>query len=258
MRSVPLLATLALAACAPPSDTGTVRVDPASVSAPSVPLASLDTMRVVVLGNSIAAGYGLPRGRADAFPTLVQARIDSLGWPFHVEAAAVSGSTTAGGLARIDGAMAGTGEGAALGARRGEVAILVVELGGNDVMRFVPPERTRANLTAIVARAQAASPDLRVLVAGLDLPGGFRHPLLDAYRAAFTTAADSAAGVTVLPSLLDGVVGVRSLNQGDALHPNVYGQRRIAATLWPVLRPMLEGALRGKGVAEREINGDGR
>ncbi len=254
-----LLVPLAFAACAAPSDRGGERVDVAAESArapAAVPLAAVDTMRVVVLGNSIAAGYGLARPRDEAFPALVQARIDSLGWPFRVEAAAVSGSTTAGGVERIAGAVAGRGHGAAVGGGTGEVAVVVVELGGNDVMRLVPPERTRRNLTEIVRQAKVHDPRVRVLVAGLDLPGGIRHPLVDAYRGAFSAVADSASGVTFLPSLLDGVVGMRALNQRDGLHPNAAGQQRIAATLWPALRPLLEGALRDKGVAPSALAPD--
>jgi acyl-CoA thioesterase I len=222
MRHLVLPLLLGLSACARP--------DTPAPAAP-VPMPPPDTVRVAVLGNSLAAGYGLERPAEQAFPALVQAAADRLGWAVRVANHGVSGATTASGLARLDAVLADT------------VDVLVLELGGNDALRGLSPGTMRANLVGIVQRTRARYPDARIVIAGLTLPplaGG--GPYLAAYRslvAAYRQAFEAAAAETdaaFVPSLLDGVAGVRALNQPDLIHPTAAGQQRLFENLWPVLR----------------------
>ena len=229
MTLLTALALVVLAACRTPES-------PRRTPTPAPP----DTVRVAVLGNSLAAGYGLARPSREAFPALVQAACDSLGWPVRVVNHGVSGATTASGLARLDAVL------------RESVDVLVVELGGNDALRGLSPESMRRNLVEIVRRTRARYPEARVVLAGLTLPplaGGGPYlaayrSLVEAYRRTFEVVATE-TGAAFVPSLLEGVAGVRSLNQRDLIHPTAAGQQRLFENLWPVLRTEIEAALKG-------------
>ena len=212
-----------------------------SPGAPSPAPAPRDTTRgrVVVLGNSIAAGYGLASPRL-AFPALLQARVDSAGWPFRVENAGVSGETTAGGLARLDWLL------------QTPVDVLIVELGGNDGLRGVSPASTQSNLMQIVTRTQARYPDARVVLAGMQIPPNHGGAYVRAFSEVFPTVARE-TGATLIPLVLEGVGGIGTLNQPDRIHPTAEGQRIVAATVWRTLGPVL-GEIR----ADREGTPGGR
>ncbi len=182
--------------------------------------------RVVVLGDSITAGYGLDPSRA--YPALLQAKIDAAGLPFTVANAGVSGDTTAGGLRRLDWAL---GRGA---------DVLLIALGGNDGLRGVAPKQTAENLAAIIRRARTKAPGIAVLVAGMEMPLSMGREFSEAYRALFpsVTVAENA---TLVPYLLAGVGGVREMNQPDYIHPNAAGQQRVADNVWAVLEKVLQG-----------------
>lgn len=177
---------------------------------------------VVALGDSLTAGWGVAAD--EAWPARLQARLRREGYAYRVVNAGVSGDTTAGGLRRLDWVL------------RARPAIVIVALGTNDGLRGQPPAATRANLEAIVARAQAAG--ARVLLAGLRLPPNY-GPLADAFARVFPEVARR-RGVAFLPFLLDGVAADPRLNQADGLHPNAAGHRVIAERLWPHLRPLLD------------------
>ena len=181
--------------------------------------------RVVVLGNSIAAGYGLPSPDL-AFPALLQAKVDSAGLPFTVENAGVSGETTAGGLARLDWLL------------ERPVAVLVVELGGNDGLRGIDPASTQQNLAEIVRRTKARYPDARVVLAGMQVPPNLGGAYVERFRAVFGAVA-AETGADLIPFVLEGVGGVPRLNQRDRIHPTAEGQRIVAATVWRTLGPIL-------------------
>ncbi len=178
--------------------------------------------RIVVLGDSLTAGLGLPPEKA--YPALLQSRIDGLGLEYEVVNAGVSGDTSAGGLRRLAWAL------------EGDVRVLIVALGGNDGLRGVPPETLRDNLAAIIARAQ----DRRaaVVLAGMEAPPNLGAEYTGAFREVYTSLARE-YDVTLVPFLLAGVAGLAHLNQSDGIHPNAEGTRLVADHVWAAVQPLL-------------------
>ena len=167
--------------------------------------------------------------REESFPARLQERIDREGLGFEVVNAGVSGDTSAGGLRRLDWAL------------DGDVRILVVELGGNDGLRGLPPEELKKNLTAIVQAARERG--LAVLLCGMEAPPNAGPAYATAFREAFITVARDER-VPFVRFLLDKVAGSTALNQDDGIHPNARGARMVADTVWPALQAAAEGASR--------------
>ena len=184
-----------------------------------------DPLRIVVFGDSLTAGLGLPQ--EEAYPARLQERIDRAGYRGEVVSAGVSGETTAGGLRRIDWTLEGGAD------------ILVLALGGNDALRGLPVEQMRDNLAQMIAAGLDSG--AQVLLAGMEAPPNFGLDYAAGFRAVFAElAADY--DVPLLPFLLDGVAGVRALNQPDGIHPNAAGAERVAANVWSALEPLLRSA----------------
>lgn len=181
--------------------------------------------RIVILGDSITAGYGLDPEQA--YPALIQQKIDAAGLPFTVVNAGVSGDTTSGGLRRIDWAL---GKGA---------EVLIVALGGNDGLRGIAPKQSEENLSGIIQRARAKAPNIKVVVAGMEMPGNMGADFVAQFRAVFPRVAN-AGGAAFVPFLLEGVGGMTALNQADLIHPNAAGQKRVAENVWKVLQTLLK------------------
>jgi acyl-CoA thioesterase-1 len=179
---------------------------------------------VLFLGTSLTAGYGLPLDQA--FPALIQERIDAAGLDYRVVNAGVSGDTSAGGRRRIDWLL------------RLPVAVLVLELGANDMLRGLDPGHLRENLQAIVDRTRAAHPEARVLVAGMRAAPNLGPRYARAFDAVYPELA-RANDAALLPFVLDGVAGRPALNQADGIHPTAEGHRRIADGVWRALAPLL-------------------
>ena len=210
------------------SSAGTPTTEAAQADTPSTPPATseVNTKTILVLGNSLAAGYGLD-DRDGAFPDLLQQKIDSLGWDFRVVNAGLSGETTAGGLRRIDWLL------------RQEVDVLVLELGGNDGLRGIATETTRQNLQAIIDRTRDRYPEAEIVLAGMQIPPNLGQAYTARFRDLYPELAE-AADVHLIPFLLEGVGGVRALNQRDGIHPTAEGQRIVAENVWATLKPVLE------------------
>jgi acyl-CoA thioesterase-1 len=181
---------------------------------------------VLVLGNSIAAGSGV--APEEAFPARLQHRVDSLGWNVEIINGGVSGETTAGGLRRLDWLL------------RQSIDVLIVELGGNDGLRGTDLSATRENLQAIIDTAKAQYPDVRILLAGMQLPPNLGPDYTQRFRALYPTLAEQNENVGLIPFLLEGVGGVDSLMQSDGIHPTADGQRIVAQNVWAALKPMLQ------------------
>ena len=191
---------------------------PASVAA--APAASRP--RIVALGDSLTAGLGLEPEQA--YPALLQKRLDAAGLKYAVVNAGVSGDTSAGGLRRIDWAL------------DGDVKVLIVALGGNDALRGLPVEQLRQNLTTIVERAKARR--IHVILAGMEAPPNFGAAYTAAFRQTYRAVA-AEQGAVLIPFLLEGVAGLPEMNQGDGIHPTAAGAERVANTVWSALRPIV-------------------
>jgi acyl-CoA thioesterase-1 len=183
------------------------------------------TRRVVFLGTSLTAGYGLPDPSL-AYPALIQKRIDAARLGYRVVNAGVSGATSADTRRSIDWIMTDP------------AAVLVIETGANDGLRGLDVDSLRANIQAIIDRARRQSPPPRIAIVGMEAPPNYGAEYTRRFRAVFPELA-RANGVTYIPFLLAGVAGIDSLNQGDGIHPTPSGQRIIAGNVWRVLEPLL-------------------
>jgi acyl-CoA thioesterase-1 len=186
---------------------------------------AVPTPRIVLfLGDSITAGHGIDP--AQAFPALIQEKINSRGWNFKVINAGQSGDTSAGGLSRLDWLL------------RNRVDVLVLELGGNDGLRGLPIEVTEKNLQAIINRTKARYPRAKIILAGMKIPPNMGQTYSRRFEEIFTRLAKN-NHAELIPFVLEGVGGVRELNLPDGIHPTAKGHRIVAANVWKVLEPVL-------------------
>jgi len=217
-----------LASCGDAGDVAAKRATPeaAPLAAPSDEAAERRPV-VLFVGTSLTAGYGL--SEHEAFPALIQGELDAAGLPLEVVNAGVSGDTSAGGLRRIDWLL------------RLPVAVLVLELGANDMLRGMDVDVMRDNLAEILERTRRAHPGARLVVAGMRAAPNLGADYAARFDAAYRELAER-FDATLLPFLLDGVAGDRRLNQADGIHPTAAGHRAIAERLWPLLEPVVRGA----------------
>jgi len=186
--------------------------------------ASQQTQRVVVLGDSLAAGYGVSAG--ESWPDRIQSRIQDAGLPFTVINAGVSGDTTAGGLRRIDWIL------------KQPVDVLVLELGGNDGLRGMAPTATRTNLIGIVQKTRAKWPSASIVLAGMQMPASMGREFSQKFGQVFPEVA-KAEQLHLIPHLLEGVGGVPELNLPDLIHPTAAGHDLVASNAWKTIEPLL-------------------
>ena len=184
-----------------------------------------DRQTIFVLGDSLAAGYGLDP--SEAFPALLQKKVDEAGLKFSVVNAGISGDTSAGGLRRIDWLL------------KRRVDVLVLELGGNDGLRGIPVAATRTNLQAIIDRTKQKYPQAQIVVAGMQMPPNMGADYNAAFAKMFPDLARS-NNAALVPFLLEGVGGKPELNLPDMIHPTAEGHQIVAGNVWKVLRPVLE------------------
>ncbi len=182
------------------------------------------TIRILALGDSLTAGYGLPA--EDSFPAKLQAALRARGVPAEVINAGVSGDTTAGGRARLDWSLAS------------KPRFAIVELGANDGLRGIAPEETRANLDAILARFGKAG--VGVLLAGMYAPPNLGREYGGAFNRIFPELA-RAHGAALYPFFLEGVAARPALLQSDGLHPNAKGVEVIVGRMVAAVERLLAG-----------------
>ena len=208
-----------LAACgqAPPP-----AVERSSTPATAVPAPAAE-IRIVVLGNSLAAGLGL--AERDAFPAVLESLLRGDGLDVEIVNAGVSGDTSAGGLSRLDWALQRPAD------------ILIVELGGNDALRGQPLENTAANLRQIVRRGRDSGAD--VILLGMDVPINYGPTYATAFSELYPRIAEE-EGVTLVPGFVRVLGENPELLQPDGLHPTAEGQRRLAETLFPIVADTLD------------------
>jgi acyl-CoA thioesterase-1 len=179
---------------------------------------------VLFLGDSITAGHGLEL--TQAYPALIQNKIDAKGWRFKAVNAGQSGDTSAGALDRLDWLL------------KNKVEVLVLELGGNDGLRGLPVESTRKNLQALIDRTKAKYPSAHVVIAGMKVPPNMGREYGAKFEAIFVDLAKKNKA-SLIPFVLEGVGGVPALNLPDGIHPTAKGQEIVAATVWKTLEPVL-------------------
>jgi acyl-CoA thioesterase I len=186
---------------------------------------------VLFLGTSLTAGYGIDPQQA--YPALIQQKIDSAGLDYRVINAGLSGETSAGALRRADWLF------------QQPIAVLVVETGANDGLRGLPADSLRANIQGIIDRAKRLRPVPRLVLVGMRIPPNYGRIYAQQFEAVYLQLARS-NGAALVPFLLEGVGGVRGLNQPDGVHPTAEGQRKMAETVWRVLEPVLRKDGKGR------------
>lgn len=182
------------------------------------------TKTVVFLGDSLTAGLGVQS--SEAFPALVGEKIHAAGLPFAVENAGLSGDTSAGGLRRIDWLL------------QRPIDLLIIELGANDGLRGLDLKSMKANLQAIIDKTKAKNPQVKIVLAGMQVPPNLGADYVSGFQRVFSDLARENKAI-LIPFLLEGVGGHRELNQQDLIHPSPAGHRIIADLVWRTLEPIL-------------------
>jgi acyl-CoA thioesterase-1 len=191
----------------------------------SEPTATQNLKNIIFLGNSITAGYGV--GESEAFPALIQKKIDSLKLPYKVINAGISGETSADGLSRIDWVL------------KQPVDVFVLELGGNDGLRGIPLQGTLQNLQGIIDTVNKKYPNAKLILAGMEIPPNMGKKYTEDFRSLYAELAKKNKTL-LIPFLLKGVGGEPNLNQADGIHPNAEGHRIVAENVWAVLKNVLK------------------
>jgi acyl-CoA thioesterase-1 len=185
---------------------------------------SVEPKIILCLGDSLTAGYGLDASQA--YPALLQKKIDALGWHFKVVNAGLSGETTAGGLRRLDWFL------------KRKIDVLLLALGGNDALRGVALDATERNLDAILARTRSRYPEVQLVIAGMMIPPNWGREYFIQFRALFPKLARKHQA-QLIPFLLEGVGGKPQLNFPDGIHPTAEGHQIVVENVWKALKPML-------------------
>ena len=179
---------------------------------------------IVFFGNSLTAGYGL--SPEEAFPAIIQKKIDSLGLSYQVVNAGVSGETSSGGNTRIDWIL------------QQPMDIFVLELGANDGLRGILLAETRKNLQSIIDKVKAKNPQTKLLFAGMQIPPNMGEKYATEFRNMFGELSEKNS-MALIPFLLEGVGGEPALNQEDGIHPTADGHRIVAENVWKELVKLL-------------------
>lgn len=179
---------------------------------------------ILFFGNSLTAGYGLDE--EDAFPALIQDKIDSAGLEYVVINGGLSGETTASGLNRLDWFLE---EGP---------AVFVLELGGNDGLRGISVAETRKNLKEIIQKVRTRYPETRIILAGMQIPPNMGQQYTAEFSGMYQEIAEEES-VNLIPFLLEGVAGDPELNLPDGIHPTEAGHVIVAETVWENIFPLL-------------------
>ncbi len=180
---------------------------------------------ILFFGNSLTAGMGLEP--SEAFPALIQNRLDSLDYDYEVINAGLSGETTASGKNRINWVL------------NQDVDVFVLELGANDGLRGIPLEETRKNLQDIINTVKEKNPDTKIVLAGMQIPPNMGEEYTTEFRNIFPELAEE-NNLQLIPFLLEGVAGDPKLNQQDGIHPTAEGYEIVADNVWSVLEDVVE------------------
>lgn len=179
---------------------------------------------ILFFGNSLTAGYGLDP--SEAFPALIQQKIDSLGLNYKVVNAGVSGETTSGGNSRIDWIL------------KQPVDVFVLELGANDGLRGIPVVETRKNLQSIINKVKTKYPNAKLVLAGMQIPPNMGQQYASQFQRIYPELAQE-NNMALINFLLQGVGGEAKLNLEDGIHPTPEGHQIVAMNVWQTLKPIL-------------------
>ena len=209
-----------LAACGQkkPTDTN-------NASATSAKSDSTYAKTILFFGDSLTAGYGLD-DPSQAFPGVVQNKIDSAKLPYKVVNAGVSGETTAGGKGRISWIL------------KQKIDVFILELGANDGLRGIPVNETAQNLQAITDSVKAKYPNAKLMVLGMMVPPNMGVDYANDFKNTFPALA-AKNKMALVPFLLKDVAGIPALNQHDGIHPTAQGAKIVANNVWQVLKGIL-------------------
>ena len=177
---------------------------------------------ILFFGNSLTAGYGL-EDPAEAFPEVIQQKIDSLNLPYKVINAGLSGETTAGGVGRINWLL------------KQQIDIFVLELGANDGLRGIPVAETKKNLQSILDTVQVRYPNAKRILLGMEVPPNMGGKYVADFRVIFREIAEKNK-IPFVPFMLEGVAGNVKLNLRDGIHPTGEGYKIVAENVWEVLK----------------------
>lgn len=179
---------------------------------------------ILFFGDSLTAGYGIEL--EEAFPALIQQRLDSLGMDYTVINSGLSGETTSGGLNRIKWVL------------NQKVDVFVLELGANDGLRGIPLDQTQSNLQAIIEEVKNKNPDTQIILAGMQIPPNMGPEYTTEFRQLFPELADK-NDIPLIPFLLDGVAGIPEMNLEDGIHPTPEGHKIVTENVWNVLKEVV-------------------
>jgi acyl-CoA thioesterase-1 len=211
--------TVVLAAC-----NGTTKSSESDTTK-AASAASAPKKTILVFGDSLTAGYGLD-DVSEAYPGVLQTKIDSAKLHYHIVNSGVSGETSAGGLGRIDWIL------------KQPLDLFVLELGANDGLRGLPVSSTQANLQTIIDKVKAKYPKAKIMLLGMQVPPNMGGTYVKDFKNMFPELAQK-NNITLVPFLLQGVAGVRSLNQADGIHPTAEGAKILANNVWTQLKGLL-------------------
>lgn len=220
-----ILLAVILASCgdAPKKETDS---EPAKTADAVTKAAGISEEKIILFfGNSLTAGYGLDT--EEAFPALIQDRLDSLGLDYTAINSGLSGETTSAGLNRLDWVL------------NQKVDIFVLELGANDGLRGIPLKETRENLQAIIDLVHQKNPNTQIVLAGMQIPPNMGQAYAGEFQQLFPELAEQNY-IQLIPFLLDGVAGRPELNQDDGIHPTSEGQKIVRDNVWAVLEDVIQ------------------
>ena len=210
------------------NDTGSKKVDEVIQDTTETNVTDKEptgTKTVLFFGDSLTAGYGLEDSN-DAYPAIVQTKIDDAGLDYIVVNSGVSGETSSGGRSRVDWVL------------NQKVDVFVLELGANDGLRGISLKETRTNLQGIIDAVRHKYPDTVIILAGMQLPPNLGQDYTSEFRSRFKELADTNS-IQLIPFLLKDVGGIPELNLDDGIHPNAEGQKIVANNVWDVLKKAL-------------------
>lgn len=212
-----------LASCSGPSENGDKTVKKNKKEESDVRVK--DKPVILFFGNSITAGYGIDP--ENAFSSLIQEKLDSLNYNYLVINAGLSGETTASGFSRVSWVLKTVPE------------VFVLELGANDGLRGINVNETQKNLKLIIQKVKEVNPDVKILLAGMEVPPSMGEGYAGPFRKIFPEVSESEK-VSLIPFILDKVAGEADLNLPDGIHPTEEGHQIVAETVWTYLKPLLK------------------